>query len=111
MATFINVAHRNIGENNYPVYTVPAGQKAILIGCNVANTAKNTNPFSLAILTDPFANDTDVHIVKDYRLTPGENFEVMRGNKLVLTAGQVVVARCGIENGGDVILSLLVGVQ
>jgi hypothetical protein len=50
MATsFINVTSTDVGTADAVVYTVPAGLKAILIGCNVANKSGGILPVSLIL--------------------------------------------------------------
>ncbi len=107
MATsFINAVARNVGESEVAVYTVPAGTKAILIGCNLANKTGGILPVSLAIRKAA----GDAYIVKDMRVGNGENMEVMRGNKMVLQSGDALVCQSVLDNAFDVIASILTGV-
>lgn len=108
MATsFINAVSRNVGTTEAVVYSVPAGSKAILIGCNLANKTGGILPVSLMLRKA----SGDAFIVKDLRVGNGENVEVMRGNKLVLAAGDAIVAHTVLDDAFDVIASILAGVS
>lgn len=108
MATsFINAVARNVGTAETVVYTVPATTKSILIGCNLANKTGGILPVSLVLRKAA----GDAFIVKDQRVGNGENIEVMRGNKLVLAAGDTLVATTVLDDAFDVIASILAGVS
>jgi hypothetical protein len=108
MATsFINAVARNVGTAEAVVYTVPAGSKAILIGCNLANKTGGILPVSLILRKA----GGDTFIVKDLRIGNGENVEVMRGNKLVLASGDAIIAQSVLADAFDVIASILAGVS
>ena len=107
MATsFINAKATNVGTADSVVYTVPSGVKAILIGCNVANKTGGILPVSLILRS----SGGDTYVVKDKRIENGANEELMRGNKLVLLSGDAIVATSGLDNGFDVVASILTGV-
>ena len=52
----------------------------------------------------------DTYIAKDLRIPNGENVEVMKG-RIVMVAGDQLVATAGIDDAYDVIASLLTGVK
>lgn len=107
MATsFINAVAKDVGIDEKTVFTVPNGTKAILIGCNLANKTGGILPISLILRKQ----SGDTYIVRERRVGNGENEEIMRGNKLVLAAGDSLVAVSNLENAFDVIASLLTGV-
>jgi hypothetical protein len=107
MATsFINATANNVGNGETVVYTVPTGVKAILIGCNVANKTGGVLPISLILRK----TSGDTYISNSKRIGNGESDELMRGNKLVLMAGDAIVAASVLDNSFDVIASILVGV-
>jgi hypothetical protein len=105
--SFTNAVSNDVGITEQLVYTPPASTKAILIGCNIANNLKTELPVSLYLRK----SGNDVYIVKNVRLPPGGNFEVMRGNKLVVAAGDSIYAIAGEAAGADVIASVLEGVS
>ena len=107
MATsFINAVARDVGTTEVVIYTVPAQTKAILIGCNLANKTGSILPVDLILRKSA----GDSYVVRGMRVANGENAEVMRGNKLVLQSGDALVSKSGLDNGFDVIASILIGV-
>jgi hypothetical protein len=107
MATsFTNAVAANIGATEQVVYTTPVATKAILIGCNIANKTNSELPVSLILRK----LSGDVYLVKNQRVGPGEKDEIMRGNKLVMAAGDSILGITAIANGFDVIVSVLEGV-
>lgn len=103
-AVFNNALTSGVGTAEATLYT--AAGKAILVGCNLANVTKATLPVTVRVKRG--SNYTS--IITNKRVENGENFEVMRGNKLVLVAGDSVVATAGDDSAFDIILSLLEGV-
>lgn len=107
MATsFINATARDVGTTEVVLYTTPAGVKAILIGCNMANKTGATLPISLVLRK----STGDLFVVKNKRVLNGDNEEVMRGNKLVLASGDQLVVVSNDDNAFDVVASILTGV-
>lgn len=107
MATsFINATATNVGTVDSVVYTVPTGSKAILIGCNVANKTGGILPISLILRK----SGGDVYVSRNKRIGNGENDELMKGNKMVLMAGDAIVATSGLDDSFDVVASILIGV-
>jgi hypothetical protein len=107
MATaFTNAVANNVGTADAVVYTAPSGVKAILIGCNVANKTGSILPINLILRK----TGGDTYIVKGKRVDNGTSEELMRGNKLVLLPGDAIVAISGLDNGFDVVASILTGV-
>lgn len=107
MATsFINATATNVGTADSVVYTVPAGTKAILIGCNVANKTGGILPINLVLRK----TGGDIYISNKKRIGNGESDELMKGNKMVLMAGDAIVATSGLDDSFDVIASILIGV-
>ena len=105
-ASFINATASGVGTAEAVLYTVPAGTKAILIGCNLANRTGGTLPVDLLLRKV----SGDVYIVKAKRVGNGENEEVMKGNKLVMQGGDSLVTSSGLDGGFDVVASILTGV-
>ena len=86
------------------VYT--ATTKAILIGCNITNIKGSIVPVDIILRQ----SGGDTYIKKQFRIENGTSEEIMKGNKLVLAAGDSIVAKGIVSNSVDVILSLLTGV-
>jgi hypothetical protein len=107
MATsFLNATASNVGTSEVTIYTVAADSKALLIGCNAANVFGSIVPFSLILRR----SGSDIYIAKDLRVLNSENVEVMKG-RIVMVAGDQLIATAGIDDAYDVIASLLTGVK
>lgn len=106
MSSFINAPVKDVGTAERTIHTVPANTKAILIGCNLANKTGGILPVSIWVRSQA----GDFSIVKNKRVGNGENEEIMRGNKMVLVAGDSLMASAGDDNAFDVIASVLTGV-
>lgn len=106
MATrFQNAIAVDVGTTESVVFTAPLGEKSILIGCNVANKTGGILPVSLILRSD----STDSYIVKNMRVSNGENAEIMKGNKLVFGPGDQLVAISADDSAFDVIASFFIG--
>lgn len=105
-ASFINATAMGVGTTESVLYTVPSGNKAILIGCNLANKTGGILPVDLILRK----TGGDLYVVKGMRVGNGENQEVMKGNKLVMQSGDALVTKSGLDGGFDVIASILTGV-
>jgi hypothetical protein len=107
MATnFINAVASNIGTTEVVIYTAPANTKAILIGCNLANTTGSILPVSLILRK----TTGDTYIVKNKRVDNGDSSEVMKGNKIILLPTDQLVAISVDDDAFDAIASILTGV-
>ena len=106
MSSFINSPVSNVGTTEQTIFAPAAGVKAILIGCNLANKTGGVLPVSVWVRRA--GNDT--FIVKNKRVDNGDNEEIMKGNKLVLTPGDTLMVSSVTDNAFDVIASILTGV-
>jgi hypothetical protein len=105
MATsFVNAVSRNIGTSEVIVFD--ASQKSVIIGGNLANLITSTVPVSIKVRKGA----TDTYFYKDKRISAGESFELSKGNKLILDAGDKLIASAQIENSIDAVFSILQGV-
>jgi hypothetical protein len=106
MATsFTNATVRAVGTTEVIVFTAP--QKSIIIGCSVTNLTSGTLPIAIKVRNGV----TDTYWAKDKRIDSGEPLELMKGNKLVLAAGEKLVVSSAIDSSMDVVLSVLQGVS
>jgi hypothetical protein len=103
MSTFVNSTAR-ISTTHETVYT--SAGKSILIGCNLANITGSILPCDVVLRQ----STGDTYVIKNKRVANGESAEVMRGNKLVLHNGDMLLVKTDVANGFDVILSMLEGV-
>ena len=107
MAKFNSSLTSNIGIIETTLYTCPANNKAILVGCNAANITGATLPISIIM----HRSNTSSYIVKNKRVDAATNEELQKGNKLVLLSGDTLSAISGDDNGFDVIISVLEGIS
>jgi len=106
MATsFTNAIANAVGTTEQIVFT--ATDKAIIVGGSVTNLLSTTVPFTIKVRR----GTTDTHVHKDKRIESGEPFELMKGNKLVLAAGDKLIVSSKVNSSLDVVFSILQGVS
>lgn len=103
--TFDSVIVTDIGNTDKTLFTTPS-KKTILIGCNFANKTTYELPISLWVRR----GSTNGFIAKDHRVASGQNTDIIKG-KLVLDAGDTLMARCPLDSAFDAHVSLLTGVD
>jgi hypothetical protein len=104
MATFKSTATRNLGNTVLTIHT--AVSNSVVIGLNAANIY----PSELPINIWHRRSGVDTYIIKEYRVGPGKTEELMRGNKIVLQTGDTLRASTALEDGFDILVSVLEGV-
>lgn len=104
MATFKCIATRNLGQAVTVIHTAPSG--TVVIGLSASNIYGSELPIDVSHKRS--SNVTK--ILKQFRVGPGKTEELMRGNKIVLEAGDQLVASTALANGFDILLSVLEGV-
>jgi hypothetical protein len=104
MATFKSTATRNLGTTATTIHTALTG--SVVIGLNAANIY----PTELPISVWHRRGGNNTYIIKEFRVGPGKTEELMRGNKIVLEAGDTLQASTALANGFDVLVSALEGV-
>lgn len=116
-AQFIN-ARAQVDTSSTTIYSIASnGDKAIVIGLNVANTFGSTLPISITHTQ----GGTAVYVVRNKRIKSGETEELMKGNKLVLMPGDSLSAQVEtdyklnvtdttVPKAFDVVASILKGV-
>lgn len=108
-ARFENSSVANVGISYSTVFTSPPGEKSILIGCNISNITGAILPINIILQANN--GNSNTFITKNFRINNGENYEIMKGNKLVLQSGDKILANSTSNSSFDVIASLLVGVN
>ena len=103
--TFTNATARAIGTDETIVHT--ATDKSIVIGCSVTNLLSTTVPITIKVRN----GSTDTYWAKNKRIEAGAPDELMKGNKLVLQAGEKLVVSALVDSSVDVVLSILQGVS
>jgi hypothetical protein len=101
MATFKSTATRNLGTSPTTIHTAPSG--TVVIGLSAANIYGSELPID--VWHRRSSNDTK--ILQQFRVGPGETEELMRGNKIVLQAGDLLMASTAVANGFDILVSVL----
>ena len=104
MSTFKSTATRNLGTAETTIYTAIAG--TVVIGLNACNVYQSELPID--VWHKRGSNNT--YILNQFRVGPGETAELMKGNKIVLEAGDLLVASTALANGFDSLVSVLEGV-
>lgn len=101
MAAFKSTATRNLGTSPTVIHTAATG--TVVIGLNAANVYGSELPID--VWHSRASNNT--YILKQNRVGPGETQELMQGNKIVLEAGDTLVASTAVSNGFDILVSVL----
>jgi len=101
MAAFKSTATRNLGQADTVIHTAISG--TVVIGLSSANVYASALPID--VWHRRGSNNT--MILKQYRVGPGETEELMRGNKVVLETGDTLMASTAVENGFDILVSVL----
>jgi hypothetical protein len=87
----------NVGDTDVVVFT--AASATVLIGLFATNVTKTSLPLSLKV--------EDTHIAKNKRIAAGDSYEAVQG-KIVLNAGDRVIARGAAPSSFDVRASVMV---
>jgi hypothetical protein len=103
--TFTNATVRAIGTQEVVAHT--ATEKSIVIGCSINNLLSTTVPVTIKVRNG--TNNT--YWAKNKRIEAGAPDELMKGNKLVLQAGEALVISALVDSSIDVVLSILQGVS
>jgi hypothetical protein len=106
MATiFINTISNGVGTTEVISFT--ATDKSIIIGGNLSNLLTTSVPVNIILRR----GTTDTYIQKNKRIEPGDAFDVLKGTKLVLAAGDKLVISSGMASSIDAVFSILQGVS
>lgn len=103
--TFTNATVRGVGTQEVLAHT--ATEKSIVIGCSITNLLSTTVPVTIKVRN----GSTDTYWAKNKRIEAGAPDELMKGNKLVLQAGESLVVSALVDSSIDVVLSILQGVS
>jgi hypothetical protein len=106
MANFVSTTTRDIGGTPVTIYT--AVSKGVVIGINATNIYGSALPLSITHRRSA----VDTFFVQNKYVEPAETAALIVGNKLVVEAGDQLLANTytGITGGFDVIISALEGV-
>jgi hypothetical protein len=101
MAAFKSTATRSLGQAETVIHAATTG--TVVIGLS----ASNINATELPIDVWHRRDSNDTMILQQYRVGPGETEELMKGNKIVLEAGDELMASTALPDGFDLLVSVL----
>jgi len=101
---FVN-ASAVIADTATTIYTCPAGTKAIVIGCQVANVSASSK--NLSIWWTDSSNTNAVTRLGELIAIPTQSVYEPISGKLVLEAGDTIVGTSSINNDLEATLSVL----
>ena len=105
MATiFINAISSSVGTTEVISFT--ATDKSMIIGGNITNLLTTSVPVNVLLRR----GTTDTYLQKNKRIEAADAFEIFKGAKLVLAAGDKLVISSGVAASVDAVFSILQGV-
>lgn len=105
MAQTFKNARASLGATATDIYTCPAGTKAIIVGCQVANTDGTARTVQLW-WTDSSASSAITYLGYNVTVPVGSAYEPMSG-KVVLEAGDKLIGLGSTATSLHVSLSIL----
>jgi len=99
---FKNVT-KNLTTTDLVIYTTPVGYNSIVLMAQISNTSTVTIPTTVKVAI-PSVGETS--LVTDFEI-PGNDAAGVLTGKLVLEAGQSLVASAGLNSGLQMVLSIL----
>ncbi len=102
---FDSVIATDIGSAEKVILNLP-DRKAILLSCIFGNKTAYELPITVWIRR----GTTNASIVKDWRVSSGQNSGDVLNGKMVLEAGDSLMARCPIDAAFDSIASIMTGI-
>lgn len=100
---FKNQLKRNVGSSTETLYTVPTGQKSIIIELDVCNTTNGAVTCDVTITK----SGLDYYVVKGAPVPVGGSLQVISGQKIVLEADDALKIKSSIASSIDAIVSIL----
>lgn len=101
--TFKNALARNVGTSAVSVYTAPAGTTSICISLDVANVTGSTVTASVLITK----SSLDYHVIRNVSIPTGNSAQVIAGQKIVLSDGDILKVVSNTASALDVVASIL----
>lgn len=89
-----------------PVYTVPAGATAVVVGAQVANVHMAATPMDANVDLAVVTNSDTFYLARNLTVPIGSAIDLVTG-KVVLKAGDQIQARGDIETALDLIVAVL----
>lgn len=102
--TFLNATSNDIGTAGSDVYTVPTGQKSIVIGCSVSNITGAALPVEIQLVKP---DGTIIHISRASRVDGGTTEDFLSGKKLVMQSEEKLHVISKTDSSLDCVVSVL----
>jgi hypothetical protein len=101
--TFKNALARNVGTAAVSVYTAPASKNSIAIELDLCNTT------SSGVTADVYitSGGNDYYLVKQAPVPVGGSLQVIAGQKIVLSNGDVLKVVSSVASSIDVVGAIL----
>lgn len=106
-SSFTRVPVHNVGTTPQTI-SMPGGDKGILLGFSATNVFGTKLPITAII---HHADATQTRLVYKRRVDPGEPYELLRGNKIILLGDDTIEFSAPMDNAFDCLLSILSGVR
>lgn len=104
MADFKSTATRSIGNTSTVIHT--AISDSVVVGLASVNVYGSELPIDIIHRR----GSDSTYILRQFRVGPGKSEELMKGNKIVLQAGDELLAQTSVAAGFDTMVSVLEGV-
>ena len=101
--TFKNALARNVGTTAVSVYTAPTDTTSICISLDVANVSASAVTASVYITKSAL----DYHIIRNVNIPVGNSAQIIAGQKIVLSSGDILKVVSSANTSLDVVASIL----
>lgn len=104
--TFKNASLVNVNNSaDATLYTAPSGATSIVLGVAIAN--KTGNEVTAKIKFTDTSASTTTELLSDVGIPGNTTLEVLAGQKYILEAGDILLARAGSASALDITLGVL----
>jgi hypothetical protein len=103
--TFKNALARNIGTSAVSIYTAPSGKNSICIELDVCNTTASGVTCDVYITKN--TDSLNYYLIKSTPVPVGGSLQVIAGQKIVLTNGDILKVVSSVASSLDVVGAIL----
>ena len=103
--TFRNALARNIGTSAVSIYTAPSAKNSICIELDVCNTTASGVTCDVYITKN--TDSLNYYLVKSTPVPVGGSLQVVAGQKIVLTNGDILKVVSSVASSLDVVGAIL----
>jgi hypothetical protein len=103
--TFKNALARNIGTSAVSIYTAPSGKNSICIELDVCNTTSSGVTCDVYITKN--TDSLNYYLIKSTPVPVGGSLQVIAGQKIVLTNGDILKVISSVASSLDVVGAIL----